>query len=348
MTPLSPPLDSIHVENNKAHFGDAQYQPDKVLQAQRNLWAKLGVRGASQKTEPENFLIIGEPFHDDDGTICSKVFNNELFKPYKEPCLTTLNSSDTCSNVKKLPSGLLVWKHVGDKEDEVRAWYAGIAAEAKDGRVLFNLHYKDAWEALFHEPVHEAAPNGGIGTSPRWTYEGYCEIFAKQLAASMGFAGYSIDAGPYRDFAHNVQKLIDFTSETYVARAYFVNDEWSYGLLAPLWYKFVLGHDISGDIAQYIPADVSEVPSKIRDLLTAVRRPNKPEWYKRWVRLFGCNKSMPVLSAAPPIRRPGSLPGRAAMPLPTQGGHETEVIDLTFDKYSPHRRFWTVDENKAA
>lgn len=153
MIPLSPPLDNSHVDANKNGFRDARFQPDKVLQAQKNFWAGLGVVGAKQQTAPENFLVIGEPFHDD-GTICSKVFNEELFRPYKEPCLTTLNPSDTCSNCKKLPNDWIVWKHVDDNEAAVRDWYTKIAAEAKNGRVLFNLHYKDAWEALFHEPVH--------------------------------------------------------------------------------------------------------------------------------------------------------------------------------------------------
>lgn len=60
MTPLSPPLDSSHVAVNKIHFQEARYQPEKVLEAQRNLWLSLGVTGASQKTASENFLIISE------------------------------------------------------------------------------------------------------------------------------------------------------------------------------------------------------------------------------------------------------------------------------------------------
>ncbi|MGC2660997.1 MAG: hypothetical protein WA324_23835 [Bryobacteraceae bacterium] len=351
MTPLSPPLDPTHVTANKLHFQEARYQPDKVLEAQKALWRTLGVDGATQRTAAENFLIIGEPFKDDDGTICSKVFNQELFKPYKEPCLTTLHSSDTCSNVKKRNDGMVVWKHVGDDEGQVRDWYAGIGAEAKDGRVLFNLHYKDAWEALFHEPVHEAAPSGGIGTSPRWTYEGYCEIFAKQLAACMGFTGYNIESGPYGAYAREVQKLIDFTSETYVARAYFVNDEWSYSLLAPLWYRSVLGHDISGNLAHYIPAELVPVPSKVDDLLKAVRRPAKPAWYKRWVGLFGTTQQMPALTAVgglgglpklgfPPTKSPVST----GTPLPTQTGPQVETIvtNVTFNSYM--RKFWAVDK----
>ena len=351
MTPLSPPLDSSHVAVNKVHFQEARYQPEKVLEAQRNLWLSLGVIGASQKTASENFLIIGEPFRDDDGTICSKVFNSELLQPYKEPCLTTLNSSDTCSNVKKLSSGTVVWKHVGDGEGEVRNWYAGIGAEAKDGRVLFNLHYKDAWEALFHEPVHEAAPSGGVGTSPRWTYEGYCEIFAKQLAARMGHTNYNIESGPYGAYAREVQKLIDFTSETYVARAYFLNDEWAYGLLAPLWYRRVAGHDLSVDISQYIPTDLTDVPGQIESLIKRVPRNPKPEWYKRWVRIFGRRDPMPTLATttgAPRLGlpKPGALPrpGGTNMPLPPQGGNQTneqETVDLTLNRYA--RFAWAAD-----
>lgn len=232
----------------------------------------------------------------------------------------------------------------------MRDWYAGIGAEAKDGRVLFNLHYKDAWDALFHEPVHEAAPSGGIGTSPRWTCEGYCEIFAKRLAETMGFTSYNIESGPYGSYAREVQKLIDFTSETYVARAYFVNDEWSYGLLAPLWYRSVLGHDISGNIAHYLPTELTPVPSKVDDLLKAVKRSTKPDWYKRWVRLFGRAGQMPALPtiglpSGPP--RLGSLPpkfpGSTGTPLPPQTGQDptSSVTDLTFNSYI--RRFWAVD-----
>lgn len=237
---------------------------------------------------------------------------------YKEPCLTTLNSSDTCSNVKKLSSGTVVWKHVGGGEGEVRNWYAGIGAEAKDGRVLFNLHYKDAWEALFHEPVHEAAPSGGVGTSPRWTYEGYCEIFAKQLAARMGHTNYNIESGPYGAYAREVQKLIDFTSETYVARAYFLNGEWAYGLLAPLWYRRVAGHDLSVDISQYIPTDLTEVPGQIESLIKRVPRNPKPEWYKRWVRIFGRRDPMPTLATNTGARvldfpNPVHCPSRVAL-----------------------------------
>src|SRR5215471_2829490 len=138
MTPLN--LDSSHVAANKAHFQEARYHPEKVLEAQRNLWLTLGVNGAKQKTASENFLIIGEPFkeNENENEIYSRVFNNELLNPYREPCLTTLNPSDTCSNVKKHSSGWLVWRHVGDNDSAVRAWYAGIGAEAKDGRVLFN------------------------------------------------------------------------------------------------------------------------------------------------------------------------------------------------------------------
>lgn len=352
MTPLTPPLDSTHVAANKSHFKEANYQPGKVLEAQKNLWRTLGVNGATQRTAAENFLIIGEPFKDDDGTICSRVFNQELFHPYKEPCLTTLHSSDTCSNTKKLSTGGIIWKHVGDDEGQVRDWYAGIGAEAKDGRVLFNLHYKDAWEALFHEPVHEAAPTGGIGTSPRWTYEGYCEIFAKQLATNMGFTGYNIEAGPYGPYAREVQKLIDFTSEAHVARAYFVNDEWSYGLLAPLWYRSVLGHDISGNIAQYIPTDLTPLPSKIDDLLKAVRRNPKPEWYKRWVQLFGVTPQMPAL---PTIGTPTGLPRLgfpkplgstgipSPLPTPQPVPDPTHIVtNVTLDRYV--RKLWAINK----
>lgn len=183
-----------------------------------------------------------------------------------------------------------------------------------------------------------------MGTSPRWTYEGYCEIFAKQLAANMGFAAYNIDAGPYRDYAHNVQKLIDFTSEKYVARAYFVNDPWSYSLLAPLWYQFLKGHEISGDIKQYIPADLTDPPRPVKDAIQGVQKQRQPDWYKRWVRLFGCKGSMPpvppVLSGSPQMRR-GLGSGRPGTPLPPKGGDETEVTDLTLNSYS--RRFWAVD-----
>lgn len=324
MRTLNPPIDPTHVANNTQHFAQPALQPGKVLDAQKSLWLTLKVTGAQQKTLAQNFLIIGEPF-EEGGAIYSQIFNPKILNPYTPPTLVPLNSSDLCPNVKAMGPTGLAWQHVGDGEPEVRQWYAGVGAEAKDGRVLFNLHYKDAWEALFHEPVHEAAPGGGIGTSPRWIYEGYCEIFAKHLAQSMGFP-YNIESGPYGEYSREVQKLIDFTAETYVARAYFTNDKWSYGLLAPLWYAKVMQHDISPSIATYIPKDVLEVPSDINDLLAPLKRKplRAPDWYKRWVTLFGRSDQMPALQATaiaspfgPPPTSPPNLLSHTPPPMKT-------------------------------
>lgn len=342
MTPLS--IDASHVSENKTHFSQSKYQPSAVLEAQRALWRTLNVQGARQKTLAQNFLIIGEPF-EDGGKIYSKIFNAELLRPYTEPSLTALSTTDEFANVRPR-SGGLVWEHAGVDQKGVLEWYAGIGAEAKDGRVLFNLHYHEAWQALFHEPVHEAAPDGGIGTAPRWIYEGYCEVFAKRLAEAMGFSSYNVQAGPYGPYAKEVEKLIEFVSETYVARAYFTNDSWSYGLLAPLWYKALMQHDLSPDIKHYIPSDVTEIPSNILNdhLKPLTRRGARPEWYKRWVTIFGRSTQMPELATAAvanpglgklqPLQRPGVVP----TPMPT-GEHITTT--LTLNRYV--RPVWATD-----
>jgi len=315
-------------ENTKM-FADARLQPQRILDAQKTVWLELGVVGAEQKTQGKNFLILGRPF-EHDGKFYSRILNEEIrgtTAGYEGPTLEKFDSSDLSWQIKQnvAPGVPLAWLHEGDGEAQVLAWHQGMGGEAKGGRVLFNLHYKDSWTALFHEPVHEAAPKGGIGTAPRWIYEGYCEIFAAKIAAKLGF-GYNMD-GVYAEYARETQKIIDFVGETYFARAYFRNDAWSYGLMAPIFYEAVTRKAIAPPIDQrYLPSLIfrNEVPSEIRDLIQAASRNPKPEWYKRWVTLYGRSDTMPAipLAMAMPGTQPPSpqgRPGGIPQPIP-QGG----------------------------
>jgi len=237
-------VDHTYDAENAKMFAMPNLQPKNILDAQTAVWDELRVHGAQQKTLGKNFLILGNPF-EHNGAVYSRILNEEirgLTGGYEAPSNVSFGSSDLSFQVKQnvVPGVPLAWEHTGDGEAQVLDWHKGMGAEAKNGRVLFNLHYKDGWTALFHEPVHESAPDGGIGTSPRWIYEGYCEIFAAKIAAKLG-QGYNMD-GVYADYARETQKIIDFVGDTYFARAYFLNDPWSYGLMCPIFYEPVMNH----------------------------------------------------------------------------------------------------------
>lgn len=311
-----------HVDENSKMFAQDKLQPQQILDAQTEAWAELGVQGATQRTLARNFLILGKPF-EHGGKYYSRILNEEIrgrCAGYEGPTLTPLSKQDESMQLmQNVAQGVpLAWEHRGDGEAEVLAWHEKLAGEAKDGRVLFNLHYKDAWTSLFHEPVHEAAPDGGIGTSPRWIYEGYCEIFAARIAAKLGYP-YSYEHGPYGDYARATQQLIDFVTEHYFARAYFLNDDWSYGLLAPIFYEVLSHHPIEPPIdARYIPLLFrNEVPKEIKDKITEVfRRGPKPHWYARWVRLYGRSAAMPDAPAPQAAQTPPPIHVGSAPPQP--------------------------------
>lgn len=332
-------VDNTHVDENTKMFADARLQPEKILDAQRMVWMELRVAGAQQKALGKNFLILGYPF-EHNGLYYSRILNGDIrgtTAGYEGPSLDKFNSSDLSWQIKQnvAPGVPLAWLHEGEGNgaDNVLAWHKGMGGEAKGGRVLFNLHYKDSWTALFHEPVHEAAPNGGIGTKPRWIYEGYCEIFAEKIAAKLGF-GYNMD-GVYAEYARETQKIIDFVGDTYFARAYFTNDNWSYGLMAPIFYDPVTRKAIAPAIDQrYLPSPLyrNDVPSEIRDLIQAAVRDSKTEWYQRWVKLYGRSDTMPPMPATAmpgtqatvPQGGPGVIPSTVPQggppPIPQGGG----------------------------
>jgi hypothetical protein len=318
-------VDTSHDAANKEKFATDNLKPKSILAAQRAVWAELGVQGAQQKTKAQDFLIIGNPF-EHNGKFYSRILNQEIgVKEYETPTTVPLSSSDLSPQVKVNIEGVpLAWEHVGDGETQVKEWHKNMGAEAKNGRVLFNLHYKDGWTALFHEPVHESAPDGGIGTSPRWLYEGYCELFATRIAARLGYQ-YTYTDGPYADYARETQKLIDFVTETYFARAYFLNDEWSYGLLAPIFYETVTMKALTPAIEQrYLPRPDfrTDVPTHIKTQIQAVARNPKPAWYKRWVTLYGRSDQMPDVPAPilPKLGGPGGTGGPGGMLKPGPGG----------------------------
>jgi len=311
-----------HDDENTRMFATENLQPQSILDAQKAIWIELNVQGASQKTAPENFLILGNPF-EQNGKLYSRILNEQIrgrSRGYKPPATGRLGPSDLSAQVVQNPApGVpLAWEHVGDGETEVLAWHTNMGAEAKNGRVLFNLHYNEGWTALFHEPVHESAPDGGIGTAPRWIYEGYCELFAEKIASRLGYQ-YSYVQGPYGEYARETQKLIAFAGETYFARAYFLNDDWSYGLIAPIFYEPVAKHAIAPAIdMRYLPAPIfrNEVPSHIKSKIQqATGRGPKPEWYTRWVRLYGRSEAMPSIPASPTLG-PSVPLGGSAPPAP--------------------------------
>ncbi len=327
-------LDEVHFKNNFEHFRRDNLTPQKVLDAQKLVWADLGVTGAQQKTRPENFLVIGQPF-EHGGEFYSKIFNEEALGPhYAVPTLKALHNRDESANVKQkvVPEVPLAWWHSGDDEEAVKNWYRGIAAEAKDGRVLFNLHWPDAWAALFHEPVHEAAPDGGIGSAPRWTFEGYCEIFAALLAAKLGVSYDKYKHPDYIPYATEVKKMIDFTSPSCVAKAYFLNDAESLGRLCPLFWSRVAGYEIAPAIPEkyVLGGTAAEVPQfATEQIKSVVQRNQKPEWYKRWVRLYGRSDQMPTVPTPPPMNIPvmGDLGGQPVIPTPPpMGGHGGQPV----------------------
>ena len=301
---------------NKLKF--KQLPPKKILAGLEDLLRLLlvpiakndGDLGAQQHTRANNFLILGNPFRIvEKNKIYSEILNQEIYGRGIEPPSGLLGLHDEHAQVRPglphLPCPY-VWEHVGESLDGVVAWYKKTSAEAKDGRILFNAHRKDAWTSLFHEPVHEATPYSGIGRHPQWIYEGYCEIIAAKLARQNGFE-YAGEKS-YLMWVQNTQKLIDFVSEKYFARAYFTNDEWSYGLLAPLFYRVVSGNNIYPAIpAQFLPtnpefSEVRNVPHVIKSLIEGVNSRNgpSPKWYQRWVRLYGQSDSMPVVISQVP------------------------------------------------
>ncbi len=306
-------MDEQHVAKNLAKFGEANLSPANILGTQRTVFGQLGVVGAVQRTAANDFILLGQPF-EEGGKFYSKIFNHEVYGGAEPPTQGSFGARDTCARVRhNVVNGVpWAWEHEGDDEGGVRHFYAGIAAEAKDRRVLFNVHWQDGWASLFHEPTHEAAPmGGGIGTAPLWCYEGYCEIFAAKIAQLCGvdYTAYANDL--YSPFATEVKKLIAFTSEEFFARAYFTNDDWAYNLLCPLFYKTVRGPAFNLEPAipqQYVLSGVaSQVPAPIKELVQKVARPmDIPDWYRRWVRLYGRGALMPAVPAAPGLAQPGA------------------------------------------
>jgi hypothetical protein len=316
---------------NRAYFTDNCIQlkqenlgPKSILETQRAIWAQMGIK-ATQHTLAKDFLLIGTPF-EHTGKIYSRIFNNLVWESssYEEPTIGALNSHDEAANVRKGVFPGLVWQHQDQTETDVKDWYEHTDAEAKGGRILFNLHRQNAWAAIFHEPVHEAAPlEGGIGTAPKWAYEGYCEIFASKLAVWCGVNYLPYREKSYVPFSAEVHKLISFTSEKCVAKAYFENDTDAYDLLCPLFWKRVKGSDLEPAIpARFIPQ--GDVPEPIKERIQQVgRRGNSPKWYRQWVDLYGRGLAMPALSPLAarggpppmPLARRGALPPQVGPPL---------------------------------
>lgn len=275
----------------KAEYGYLKdIKPTELTKsAQLYLSKRFGVTKSSDLAVNAVYLVLGNPRYEDQlgkRFVVSDVLNQEIpgwgaVTDGKDANLKPFGPQESALG---LYTGSQVYVH--DNEGGQGFFDNLSAATLSPTGILFNAHADNYSNSVFHEVFHTF--QGSKLTNHDVFKEGIVELISVMFANEI--YGVKLDYYPgYAKYVPDAQKLIAYTDERTVARAFFQDDDDAIEALTPLFYK---------PIADTLPSTQKISPE---GLLAAKSLPifsgsgnlaqflmkKDGSWYRRWVERNG-------------------------------------------------------------